>query len=1198
MEIKNKEWLDILGRNSDYHGDPLIILDDSFEIIFTNQKASTLFIIDDFHISLEQVFEKETVQKLTDFIGPVLNSLQKKLYKTTSINLKSGNKLDFDILIEPIKTDETINAILVFRNIDNTNCNDLLSRIKIASSNDIISTSDAPLKSIITELHSEIPFTIISLKRAKNVIDNYDFPIWIKDVYGKLIIINDAYSGILGVENTFAAGKMHETFLPPNQKAIYKMIDHYVLYNAQQIILEGLGKKNKNFEVINSIIQVPLVDNFNKILAMVGLIVDNKYDYYNFWGGEEFFKGLIQSFPKPAAYLSSIGVIKFANDMFVELFKPGIRQIVDENFDEVFSDNLINKIELFFDNDLAEDFILLDENLVPKNSLGSNDKLLLLKISSKENNKPNVFVTIESQTEPINFEDELQNILMHRGIMFDILIQKNPEPIFVYEKENLKFLEVNDATVKLYGYTRDEFLQMDLTDLYAPEDIQTLLDSFGDEASESRFSKPFRHRKKDGTNVLVEISKTSFKFNDKEAHFNIVKDITDSVEKDKQYQILKIVFNESDLLIFSTDASGFITFANQNVFQNLGYTNNEILQSSFASLVGDEDRGIVNTSIFQSHLKDSVVLQSKFKNSLGNLIDSEILASPVLDFDGGVDSFTIIVKPLSEKFSFDQPKEIIKEVIKEVVKEVVVEKQIPTKPKVMLPDSNFLSGMFHEILTPINVIIGFSQELISSTENPTEEQIEASEIINQNRIKMMDTMNAVVEYSDIMQNKSPLKIEDVTITDVIEKLDENIKDITGINDIQFAYGKISSSLKFKSDKQKFENFILSLIKVVSRLSKDKKVYFSGFAVESDSFLIGISDQYGNPSEYVANVLEQVFGNDRDPKDFGLPKLTTYLARILLKFLGGKFYKSATDTYRNETGFIFPIELSTSSEKQNFDSVQEIISSIPSSENIATDTVNRLTEDEIEKVDESEKLIEAVSEKEFLQEEIRDIPEEVTTEKSADENTDDIFKPVSPISQALLSKIEEVEEVEYDSKLEEIQSFEILDENKSEEIVDNTFDKTEPEEYENISETIVDEFAANTESIEEEKPAKILDLTKLSCLYIEDQVDSQILFKVQMKELRDVKFAVSFEEAQLVLLNHQFDFIVMDINLQGEYNGLDALKIIKTMPAFSSIPIISVTAYVLPGDKEKFIAAGFDDFISKPIFKEKMIESLEKIFLRH
>jgi len=51
-----------------------------------------------------------------------------------------------------------------------------------------------------------------------------------------------------------------------------------------------------------------------------------------------------------------------------------------------------------------------------------------------------------------------------------------------------------------------------------------------------------------------------------------------------------------------------------------------------------------------------------------------------------------------------------------------------------------------------------------------------------------------------------------------------------------------------------------------------------------------------------------------------------------------------------------------------------------------------------------------------------------------------------------------------------------------------------------------------------------------------------------------------------------------------------------MPAYMNIPIIAVTAYVLPGDKEKFVAAGFRDFISKPIFKEKMVDSLERIFL--
>ncbi|MCK7528316.1 MAG: hypothetical protein MZV64_67470 [Ignavibacteriales bacterium] len=254
----------------------------------------------------------------------------------------------------------------------------------------------------------------------------------------------------------------------------------------------------------------------------------------------------------------------------------------------------------------------------------------------------------------------------------------------------------------------------------------------------------------------------------------------------------------------------------------------------------------------------------------------------------------------------------------------------------------------------------------------------------------------------------------VTITDLIEKLDNNIKDITGINDIQFAYGKISSSLRFKSDKQKFENFILSLIKVVSRLSKDKKVYFSAFTVDTESFIIGISDQYGNPSEYVANVLEQVFGNEKDPKDFGLPKLTTYLGRILLKYLGGKFYKSSSDTYRNETGFIFPIMISDISENKIYDSVNEVISSVTSSENNYGQNIDSSVESDIEQEDYSKENLE-LNDKDLDEAYTRDDIEELTSESS-----DDIFKPVQPISQELLSKMVEEKQVEDDSTQQEIQ----------------------------------------------------------------------------------------------------------------------------------------------------------------------------------
>lgn len=101
---------------------------------------------------------------------------------------------------------------------------------------------------------------------------------------------------------------------------------------------------------------------------------------------------------------------------------------------------------------------------------------------------------------------------------------------------------------------------------------------------------------------------------------------------------------------------------------------------------------------------------------------------------------------------------------------------------------------------------------------------------------------------------------------------------------------------------------------------------------------------------------------------------------------------------------------------------------------------------------------------------------------------------------------------------------MLNQNKTEGHSNIDYDSNETDVHGNLSEAIKDELAAESDNVQDVKPSQSLDLTKLNCLYIEDQVDSQILFKVQMKGLNDVKFAVSFEEAQLLLLNHQFDLL--------------------------------------------------------------------------
>lgn len=72
----------------------------------------------------------------------------------------------------------------------------------------------------------------------------------------------------------------------------------------------------------------------------------------------------------------------------------------------------------------------------------------------------------------------------------------------------------------------------------------------------------------------------------------------------------------------------------------------------------------------------------------------------------------------------------------------------------------------------------------------------------------------------------------------------------------------------------------------------------------------------------------------------------------------------------------------------------------------------------------------------------------------------------------------------------------------------------------------------------------------------------------------------------------YDLILMDIELPG-MDGIEAARIIKGKPAYKNVPVIAITSYAMKGDKERFIADGFDEYISKPIDITEFIKRLEK-----
>ncbi|HUL94176.1 MAG TPA: PAS domain S-box protein [Burkholderiales bacterium] len=119
-------------------------------------------------------------------------------------------------------------------------------------------------------------------------------------------------------------------------------------------------------------------------------------------------------------------------------------------------------------------------------------------------------------------------------MLFDI----HPHPMWVVENRSLRFLAVNQAAVKHYGYSRDEFLSMTADQLRYPEDIAKLLSDFQDQ-SHSYMQRTARHRKKDGEPIDVEIVSFNLEFDGRPARLGVINDLTQRLKTEQQARELE-----------------------------------------------------------------------------------------------------------------------------------------------------------------------------------------------------------------------------------------------------------------------------------------------------------------------------------------------------------------------------------------------------------------------------------------------------------------------------------------------------------------------------------------------------------------------------------------------------------------------------------------------------------------------------------
>ncbi|MGZ5254613.1 MAG: PAS domain-containing protein, partial [Flavitalea sp.] len=133
-----------------------------------------------------------------------------------------------------------------------------------------------------------------------------------------------------------------------------------------------------------------------------------------------------------------------------------------------------------------------------------------------------------------------EQLLLDSEEKYRFLFFSNPQPMWVFDQETLSILEVNNVAVLKYGYSRDEFLNMTIRDIRPPEEIPLMLsrvDNMLKDVDLTLNNDIWRHKKKNGEIIFVEIKSHSTIFNGRKGFLVSVNDITRLIEAEKSLAI-------------------------------------------------------------------------------------------------------------------------------------------------------------------------------------------------------------------------------------------------------------------------------------------------------------------------------------------------------------------------------------------------------------------------------------------------------------------------------------------------------------------------------------------------------------------------------------------------------------------------------------------------------------------------------------
>ena len=238
---------------------------------------------------------------------------------------------------------------------------------------------------------------------------------------------------------------------------------------------------------------------------------------------------------------------------------------------------------------------------------------------------------------------------------YHAIFETIPVPMWVYDLGTLRFLEVNQAAIDHYGWTRDEFLAMTILAIRPAEDVPHLMAHLHDTRVGRSLTGIRRHLKKTGEMIQVDVVSHTLDFAGRHARIVIAQDVTERLHAQDRLTTLSRAIEQAPFSVMITDTAGAIQYVNPQFTRTTGYEPAEVIGQNPRIL-----KSGTHPPEFYSELWAAITAGGDWRGEIqnrkkdGSLYWGAASISPVTDPGGRIAHFIGVIEDITARKLLEQ----------------------------------------------------------------------------------------------------------------------------------------------------------------------------------------------------------------------------------------------------------------------------------------------------------------------------------------------------------------------------------------------------------------------------------------------------------------------------------------------------------------------------------------------------------------